>query len=119
MSNASFAQELPRRRAAHARALEEDLRSLTRQLAAIPEVRKAVLFGSAARGRRDLLTDIDLLVVMHSNAGFVERCGRLAETLRARCGLDLLVYTPDEMARLVNRPFIRKALAEGIVLHEK
>ncbi len=119
MGNAPPAHDLARCRAAHARALEEDLRSLTGQLAAMPEVLKVVLFGSAARGRRDLLTDIDLLVVMRSNAGFVERCGRLAERLRACCGLDLLVYTPDEMARLADRPFMRKALAEGMVLHEK
>jgi len=37
---------------------------LKRELASIPEVERVILFGSYVRGRRDLLTDLDVLVVM-------------------------------------------------------
>ena len=39
-------------------ALAHDLESLVHQLSQIPEVRKVVLFGSYAAGRRDLLNGI-------------------------------------------------------------
>jgi hypothetical protein len=33
--------------------------------------------------------------------------------------LDLLVYTPEELARNRNRGFIRRALEEGKVIYER
>jgi len=43
--------------------LAEDLERLVQQLSNMPEVRQVIVFGSYAAGRRDLLTDLDLLVV--------------------------------------------------------
>ena len=48
------------------------------RLRGIPEVYKVVLFGSYAKGRRDLFTDLDLIVVMDSRDDFVTRCAELA-----------------------------------------
>lgn len=102
----------------YAAALERDLASLVEQLSRIPAVRKAILFGSFAHGRRDLFTDIDLLVVMDSSLDFVTRGVELARRLRAGVALDLLVYTPQEIERMRDRPFLRHALATGKVLYE-
>ena len=103
----------------HIEALEKGLQSLVRQLGAIPEVKKVILFGSYAMGRRDLFTDLDLLVVMNSRLGFVERTAELSRRLRTGVALDLLVYTPNEMERMGGRPFLRHAQKTGKVLYER
>jgi predicted nucleotidyltransferase len=103
----------------HAQALAHDVRSLTQQLCAIPEVELVVLFGSYATGRRDLFTDLDILVVMSSCLDFVTRSAALARRLRASVALDLLVYTPEEMVQMRHRPFMRHLLKTGKVLYER
>lgn len=52
------------------------------RLRGIPEVHKVILFGSYAKGRRDLFTDLDLIVVMDSRDDFVTRCAELARIFR-------------------------------------
>ena len=100
-------------------ALERDLNCLVQQLSSMPAVQRVILFGSYATGRRDLLTGLDLLVVMESPLDFVTRCAELARHLRADVALDLLVYTPQEMEHMRERPFLRQALKSGKVLYEK
>ena len=107
------------RREQYMAALARELDSLVRQLSQIPEVHKVILFGSYAAGRRDLLTDLDVLVVMDSQLDFVTRNVELARRLHANVALDLLVYTPEEIERLRDRPFIRHILQTGKVLYEK
>jgi predicted nucleotidyltransferase len=103
----------------YVKTLEGDLQNLIDQLKALPAVQKIVLFGSYAAGRRDLFTDLDVLVVMDSPLGFVDRLAALARQVHVRGPVDLLAYTPQEMERLRNRPFIRHALATGKVLYER
>ncbi len=103
----------------HVRALQRDLESVVDQLKRMPEVHKVILFGSYAAGRRDLLTDLDLMVVMDSELDFVSRNVELARRIRANVALDLIAFTPEEMERMRNRPFLRHALRTGKVLYEK
>jgi predicted nucleotidyltransferase len=110
-------QELARRR--YARALERDLTSLVVQLSQMPAVHRVILFGSYAAGRRDLFTDLDILVVMDSQQDFVARTAELGRQLRAGVALDVLAYTPQEMERMRDRPFVRHALQTGKVLYER
>ncbi|MGB9919735.1 MAG: nucleotidyltransferase domain-containing protein [Moorellales bacterium] len=81
--------------------------------------RKVVLFGSYARGRRDALVDLDLIVVQENPLPFVERIAQAYRQLAPRVALDLLVYTPAEWEEMQDSAFIRQALVEGRVLHEK
>jgi predicted nucleotidyltransferase len=76
-----------------------------------------VLFGSYAKGRRDLFTDLDLLVVIESDKPFVERLPALYATLAPKVAADILVYTPQEFLEMKERRFLRHALANGVVLH--
>ena len=99
--------------------LAEDLEGLVQQLSNMPDVRQVILFGSYAAGRRDLLTDLDLLVVMDSTLGFVDRNVELAKRLHVRVALDLLAYTPQEVTQMRDRPFMRLALQTGKVLYER
>ena len=99
--------------------LAEDLEGLVQQLSNMPDVQRVILFGSYAAGRRDLLTDLDLLVVMDSALDFVARNVELAQRVRVRVALDLLVYTPQELTQISDRPFLRHALQTGKVLYER
>jgi predicted nucleotidyltransferase len=103
----------------HARNLEHNLEQIIQQLGNISEVHRVILIGSSATGRRDLLTDLDLLVIMDSHLDFVARCADLAGRLRADVALDLLVYTPAEFEAIQDRPFFRQALKSGKVLYER
>lgn len=75
-----------------------------------------ILFGSYATGRRDLFTDLDLLVVMESGEDFVARTTSLYRALEPRVDLDLLVYTPEEFERLRQRGLVRRIAETGRTL---
>jgi predicted nucleotidyltransferase len=84
-------------------------------------VRRLLVFGSFARGEASRRSDVDLLLVQETSKRFLERYnGLLREITQAVSGrdVDLLIYTPQELAQLVQRPFIAAALREGITLYE-
>ena len=111
--------DLSLQRERYVKALERDLETLVKQLRGMPEVHKVILFGSFAKGRRDLFTDLDLIVVMESQDDFVIRCAELAGRLNVGVALDLLVYTPGEWEKIQQRAFFRHALQSGKVLYER
>jgi len=76
-----------------------------------------VAFGSFARGNVGRASDLDLIAVMESDLPFIKRLEHLYVELEPRVGLDLLVYTPKEFEEMKVRSFVRRALAEGKVLH--
>jgi predicted nucleotidyltransferase len=81
--------------------------------------RRAILFGSYARGTADAFSDLDLMIVMETEAPFVERFRPLREILDAFPGADLLVYTPAEFEDLrESRGFVAQAETEGVVLYD-
>lgn len=85
----------------------------------MPEVQLVVLFGSYAAGRRDLFTDLDLLVVLESQEDFVRRAANIRSRLRLGVDCDLLVYTPEEFTRMRDHGFVKRALETGRVLYAK
>jgi len=84
-------------------------------------IRKAILFGSWARGEASPRSDLDLIVVEETDKRFFDRYdGLFAELSRAfpERELDLLIYTPEELAAMAGRRFIASALREGRVIYE-
>jgi uncharacterized protein len=74
-------------------------------------VDEAYLFGSWARGDADEHSDIDLIIVAPSQRPFVERFRDYPELwLQAPCGIDLLIYTPAELAQQRSNRFVRHVL---------
>ena len=99
----------------------QDLEVLRARLAPhLRRARRAIVFGSVARGEADEWSDLDLLVVADTTRPFFERWRDFAGLFDVWPRLDLLVYTPAELERLraEGRAFIEHVLAEGVVVHE-
>jgi predicted nucleotidyltransferase len=84
---------------------------------------KIILFGSFAWGTPWRYSDLDLLIVMDS---LVARPDERALQIEAMfcdldCPMDLLVYTPEEVATCLRKrnPFIRDILKRGRVLYAR
>ena len=83
---------------------------------------RILLFGSGARGDRDHLSDIDVIVVAEKvPTRFLDRLEQAIELIGPRYALDVLVYTPAEYRAMRERgnPLIEAAEREGRVLFER
>lgn len=83
---------------------------------------RVILFGSRARGEARPDSDVDLLVVMPNVADKRIAAVEIRRTLRdLPVGKDILVTTPDEIARRgeMTGSVLRAALREGKVIFER
>ena len=85
------------------------------------EPEQVILFGSLARGDVGEWSDLDLLIVKETPEPFLQRSKEVALLCRAMVGVDYLVYTPDELEKMIERgnPFILEALQEGRILYDR
>lgn len=84
---------------------------------------KIYLFGSHADSTSDDQSDIDLLIVAHSDDPPTERRMKLRRMLNEydrKIGLDLLVYTPAEFDMLEKEPssFISSAMRHAAIIYD-
>ena len=101
---------------------EEALQEIVHRLVTGLHPHKIVLFGSYVYGTPTADSDVDLLVIVDTQARPVDRYLRVSRLLRPRpFPLDLLVKTPEEIAQALDRDdaFIREILAQGRVLYER
>lgn len=85
------------------------------------KIEKAILFGSLARNEASRHSDIDLILIQNTNLRFLDRYeGLLASFSQAlpEWDVDILIYTPKELAEISHRFFIKQALKEGKILYE-
>lgn len=117
------AVSVERERQHYAQALARVAEALPQAFAQMPEVERVWLFGSYVCGRRDLCTDLDLLVIMRSEQNIVMRTAhlyrRLAVLLDLDVDMDIITYTPEEFARAQERGFLKHALAQGRIIYER
>ncbi|MBI5621066.1 nucleotidyltransferase domain-containing protein [Candidatus Gottesmanbacteria bacterium] len=80
---------------------------------------KIILFGSSVTGRTDQNSDLDLVVIKETNTRFYDRIGEVLRIIRPREAVDILVYTPEEYARLTRESwFVGEEIAKkGKVLY--
>jgi predicted nucleotidyltransferase len=98
------------------------LRQLSAELLARDRnVRRVMLFGSLAADAYSPRSDADLLVVLASDGR--RRMDRTTDFilhfLPGGCPTDVLVYTEAELEREKDEPFLRRVLAQAVVLAER
>jgi HEPN domain-containing protein/predicted nucleotidyltransferase len=109
--------QTPEAAEARRKRLQAELERLRALLAADPRVRRLVVFGSFAMGETHEWSDLDVAVVMDTDARFSERALEIRRRLRPTVGMDILVYTPAELRRVQQRPFVRlELLGKGKVV---
>lgn len=83
---------------------------------------KIVLFGSWAYGTPTPDSDVDLLIILETDASYVERYLAVSRLLRPRpFPVDIIVKTPDEIMMALEGGdfFLREILTKGKVLYER
>lgn len=99
----------------------EQIEEAIRETAFTLGARKAIIFGSFARGTQSRRSDVDVVFVKTTSERFVERPDAYMKMLHERIhgrAVDVLVYTPEELDTIRERPFIARILREGKVVYE-
>ena len=78
---------------------------------------RIILFGSLARGRIRVSTDIDLIAVFDDQMTFKERMKHVYSHLDAREAVDILAYNEDESEQIRNKPSFRHVLRNARALY--
>lgn len=102
--------------------LAEALENILQILTVAYEPDKIILFGSMANNQVTEWSDLDLVVLKHTTKPFLQRLREVALLCRAPIGVDFLVYTPSEFAKMIadQNPFIlEEVLRKGKVLYER
>lgn len=102
--------------------VSETLPKSVQQIAETLHPTKIILFGSYARGTPSRDSDVDLLVIIESNAPKKELHWAVSSLLIPRpYPVDILVRTPEEIELALKRGdlFIRDIITHGQVLYER
>jgi predicted nucleotidyltransferase len=80
---------------------------------------RVIVFGSWARGRADVYSDLDVVVVEETDKRFLRRLDDW--DFVPQMGCDVLVYTPEEFASMQARgnAFIQNIVREGITVYAR
>ena len=100
---------------------ETVLQEITQKIASDFHPEQIILFGSYAYGNPDANSDVDLLVIMDTDARPAERSAQIMRTCRPRyVSMDILVRTPEEIAQRLEGfdPFLEDILRHGRVLYQ-
>lgn len=112
-------KDLKAERLHYSQSLKESLEKAVALLSRLNEVEKVSLVGSFSRGQADLFTDLDIVVIMKTDRGMLERLRTLYPMLNLPVDYDLFCYTPHEIKECRNRPFFKRLMSNEVVLYEK
>lgn len=101
---------------------EEALSTIVERLVPVLNPHKIIIFGSYVYGVPTPDSDVDLLIILDTQARPVDRYLSVSRLLRPRpFPLDILVKTPEEITQAVAHgdPFIVEILTQGRVLYER
>lgn len=102
--------------------VEQEFQRISEILIREYQPEKLILFGSAAQGELHPWSDLDLVVIKKTGKPLLERIEEVLRLVRPKIGLDVLVYTPEEIEELVaeRRVFILdEIIYKGAVAYER
>lgn len=102
--------------------LEQELHRMSEILIREYQPEKLILFGSVAQGDIHEWSDLDLVVIKKTEQPLLERIEEVLRLIRPKVGLDVLVYTPEELEELVadRRVFVLdEIIYKGAVAYER
>lgn len=81
---------------------------------------KIILFGSYAYGAPRPESDVDLLIIMETPLREIQQAQKIREYIDPLFGLDLIVYTPANLARRLDLGdlFLCEVITRGKALYE-
>jgi uncharacterized protein len=96
------------------------IHSLAQRIAEKFHPQRIILFGSYAYGHPRPESDVDILVVMDTRLKLSEQALQIRQALNVLFGLDLIVYTPKDLAQRIawGDSFLREITTQGLVLYE-
>ena len=97
-----------------------EIKSIADQIIRKYDPLKIILFGSAARGEYDRVSDLDFLIIKEDvPVHGLARMRQLDDLIDRNMASDMLVYRPDEFEERIKLgdPFIKTILREGRVLY--
>ena len=99
------------------------IQAITRLIVERFNPEQIILFGSHARGEANEHSDLDLLVVMHLDAGQRQHGNPIRRAIAEHFVLpvDVIIRSPQVFAEQRNNPYsmIHKVLEEGEVVYER
>lgn len=98
-----------------------DIAECVRPILERQHVLRAIVFGSFARGDVSRHSDLDIIIIQDTDKRFLDRYDDLLSAISAAVhgrDVDLLIYTPQEFAQMIERPFIARAVREGKTIYE-
>ncbi|MBN4061461.1 nucleotidyltransferase domain-containing protein [bacterium AH-315-G11] len=101
--------------------LDTILSDMVTKICQVGSPKKIVLFGSRARGEAKISSDIDLLLIEHSDLPRYKRAAPYRKAIAGLCmAKDIVVWSPEEIEewKTVPNAFITTILREGRVLYE-
>jgi predicted nucleotidyltransferase len=103
------------------KSLKEELGRIVMVIQNEYDPEKIVLFGSLVSENVHEWSDIDLLVIKKTDKRPIERTMELTHLIRPRVGIDLFIYTPEEVELLLKEryPFLLNILKTGKTVYEK
>lgn len=101
--------------------LEEELSRIAEVLRREYEPERIFLFGSMAEGDMHEWSDIDLLIIKDTPKRPIDRILEVSCLIKPKVGIDLFVYTPDEVEALLQEKytFFNDIIKKGKVIYEK
>jgi len=100
--------------------VEKEIQNITQQIIEKYKPEKVILFGSAARGKPNLDSDVDFLIIKKETPLYgADRIRELSRMIDRNIPLDLLIYRPEEFQKRLQMgdPFLKSVLKEGKVLY--
>jgi predicted nucleotidyltransferase len=99
-----------------------EIDNLIRRIASRIQPKKIIIFGSYAKGRATIKSDLDILVIKETDLPMARRADDVRSLLSSTLiPIDVLVYTPEEVENYAREPFsfIKSVIQTGKTVFEK